>query len=479
MTSSSVAVAWRLHDNDYPLQRDVNRLMRELNPTSVLIRRRRDGRTREELDVVNTAYKSGDGTVKFRPAVGGGRDRGHRNSVTHVSFDGSDTEVEVSTQQLHTREQTSRRLAREARAHLRKTLVQSERRLKLCKNGVNDPYSSEHTPLWDGNAARSASALAHATPRLRLGARGTATPGPGRSTLATHLPPLISALPLSPTSDLVPLEESVVEELPELTHELMDDEAALVENRSFFFTQPSFIASQAFKQLAAATPLHGPSAAKQRPSVLIKNSSDLDMVHPTSVNEESVMIPTEQTELELHVASAEAFRLRRMFKSVPAQVLMARDYRPPEPARRTELPELSSKLRSHPQFRMTMLLSSDKFYTSSKDTLGRKATEQKAKFDKKYRALDVGGAPLPFHATAAAILHHVDAVIHRDEHLSSRRDRHERRLEGLRELQTYLVQATHHPKVLKMLEFTRGYYAIDKPDPTPRAVLRDGYVRVG
>jgi hypothetical protein len=172
---------------------------------------------------------------------------------------------------------------------------------------------------------------------------------------------------------------------------------------------------------------------------------------------------------QLHASAAESLRLRKRFKAVPAQQILSRDYRPASPGDKANAKggqsDLSSKLRTHPHFQAELYARGDSFHQGARDRFARKQQEQRPKYDKKYRALDVGGAPLPFHATPAAILHHVEAVIQRDERASSRADKYASQLAELQDIAAYLQAHARHPKVATMLEITSGLFGPDRPDP--------------
>jgi hypothetical protein len=474
----------RSHENDYPLQRDVNRLLRELNPTSVLIRGNTDLKLREIVDHASTAYKTQDGSIKFRtmsvahetPAPRYGRGGLRLAPLSRDCDDSGD----LNPLAMRQREQRTRRVGREARTQLRKSLVQSERRLRLCKNGVQDPYSDVHRAQWEGYSPRSVSALAgrmslneaqrqlaitesrSKTPGVKI-TLGALLPAPSRSgehvVTAALSPPMLSAIPAVPD----PMDDD--EELDGTSSMVAMLAASPEAVSSFFFTQPSFILSDAYQQLTAEPLMLKPLRHDRCSSQTRQGAVTAEVPALSS----SLLTPTSQlagSKADLHVVS-EPFRLSKRFKPVQSQAYMTRDYRPPETTKSVVVPELSSKLRSHPKFRLRMVEGNNSFYASTRDELHRKANEQKSKFDKKYRALDVGGDPLPFRATAVAILHHVEAVIQRDEKLSSRQDRFDRHLDGLRDLRAYLTHATHHPKVLEMFDVTVRFFGVDKAAPTP------------
>lgn len=97
---------------------------------------------------------------------------------------------------------------------------------------------------------------------------------------------------------------------------------------------------------------------------------------------------------------------------------------------------------------------SDKFLAECMSLIDRRSTERKKKYLKKYAALNLN-SPLPFYATGAAILHHVERIIVREDRESTWREEHKAAVKLFREIETYCVEQFTNPLSLELLRETR------------------------
>lgn len=95
----------------------------------------------------------------------------------------------------------------------------------------------------------------------------------------------------------------------------------------------------------------------------------------------------------------------------------------------------------------------DSLSANSLEKLERRVREQPAKYAKKFAALDLNGR-LPFHASASAVLEHVEHLILQQERESSRRDAHDKVSARLDEISQYCLGRFQHPAARTMVHKT-------------------------
>ena len=97
---------------------------------------------------------------------------------------------------------------------------------------------------------------------------------------------------------------------------------------------------------------------------------------------------------------------------------------------------------------------SDAFLTSCMSQIERRNADRKKKYLKKFAALNLS-VHLPFHATANAILHHVERLIVKEDRESTWREEHDAALKLFREIELYCRQHFSNPQSLELLRETR------------------------
>ena len=123
---------------------------------------------------------------------------------------------------------------------------------------------------------------------------------------------------------------------------------------------------------------------------------------------------------------------------------------------------------THTQYLLKSRADASAFYNKALVKVENRAVERRLKYWKKFKALSLTGPPLPFHATPAAILHHVEKVITRDERLSNRQEEYDREKAWFDQLRSYCAENYSHPTVQKMLNKAGTFIALDKPSPEPQ-----------
>lgn len=475
--------ALRVKHSGFALQRDVNRIMEELNPTTSIVRRTMATRSTVPVPHMDLPSRNpADGSVRWKPFAANQpeRRRERRRAATSMDdyADGRDDEPhEVNPLAVKLRVKATRRLARDAAKTLRRGLMQSEQRLRLCKNGVQAPYDEEHVPLWDSEARAAALQAARTATVKRIKAKSPprqgATPSPKAvplaaptATLGSVLPPP-SATPDGPVTTAVHFSAEGDDVLSEGDDDVDDVFGTDDVTSSFFFTDVSAQQAMPLPRLMVQQPstLQPRGAPSETPaSEQHLSSSQLPPLVGGSKPGDNTPSPSPSQQQQ---KALEQQRLHTRFKSVNVRTVMAPDYVPPAPEVPQEVQTLSSKLVSHPKFRMEMTAASDKFYNTALHRFDRRVHDQVTKYEKKYAALDVSGAALPFRATAAAVLHHVEAVIRRDERMSARQDAFDAELRKLDEVRTFVAQSYIHPSVFGMLRAAEGYFRFDRAMPGP------------
>ncbi|CUG07122.1 Hypothetical protein, putative [Bodo saltans] len=107
----------------------------------------------------------------------------------------------------------------------------------------------------------------------------------------------------------------------------------------------------------------------------------------------------------------------------------------------------------------------DKLSANALEKLERRVREQPAKYAKKFAALDLNGK-LPFHASAGAVLEHVEHLILQQERESSRRDAHDKISARLEEIASYCLGRFQHPAARNMVLKTQKLVVDDDAIPT-------------
>lgn len=113
---------------------------------------------------------------------------------------------------------------------------------------------------------------------------------------------------------------------------------------------------------------------------------------------------------------------------------------------------------------------SDQLSASAFESFGRRVKEQPAKYAKKFAALDLNGK-LPFHASASAVLEHVEHLIVQQERESSRKDAHQKICLRLQEIESYCLGRFQHPSALQMVHQTHRLVVDDDVIPTREMFL--------
>lgn len=129
--------------------------------------------------------------------------------------------------------------------------------------------------------------------------------------------------------------------------------------------------------------------------------------------------------------------------------------------------ERLSAVASHQQFLLALRGGADGFFGRCDRALERQQSDRRVKYRKKYAALDIGGEPLPFRATPAAVLHHVERVITLDERQSHREEEFTRELSGFNAVRAHCEECYRHPQVTALLSSAATLIAIDRPSPSP------------
>jgi hypothetical protein len=107
----------------------------------------------------------------------------------------------------------------------------------------------------------------------------------------------------------------------------------------------------------------------------------------------------------------------------------------------------------------------DRLSEAALEKLERRVREQPAKYAKKFAALDLNGK-LPFHASAGAVLEHVEHLILQQERESSRRDAHDKIALRLDEIASYCLGRFQHPAARHMILKTQKLVVDDDAIPT-------------
>lgn len=119
--------------------------------------------------------------------------------------------------------------------------------------------------------------------------------------------------------------------------------------------------------------------------------------------------------------------------------------------------------------------SSDLFFESCAASLSRRKAEQKTKYHKKFKALNLD-SDLPFRASASAVLHHVERLIVKEERASSRRDAHTKVVVLFEEIEAYCLNHFSNPQATQLVHNTRRLIVDEDIIPAkemylPRVVL--------
>jgi hypothetical protein len=107
----------------------------------------------------------------------------------------------------------------------------------------------------------------------------------------------------------------------------------------------------------------------------------------------------------------------------------------------------------------------DRLSAAALEKLERRVREQPAKYAKKFAALDLNGK-LPFHASAGAVLEHVEHLILQQERESSRRDAHDKIAVRLDEIASYCLGRFQHPAARHMILKTQKLVVDEDAIPT-------------